>query len=63
LNYTISNIALIINAKILQQHNDAVIDNILTDSRRVAFPSSALFFAIKGPRRNGNTFIAELYHK
>ncbi|MEI8052992.1 MAG: bifunctional UDP-N-acetylmuramoyl-tripeptide:D-alanyl-D-alanine ligase/alanine racemase [Bacteroidota bacterium] len=63
MNYTVSNIALIINAKILQQNNDAVIDNILTDSRRIAFASGALFFAIKGPRRNGNTFIAELYQK
>jgi Alr-MurF fusion protein len=33
----------------------------LTDSRRLVYPESTLFFALYGPRRNGHAFIPDLY--
>ena len=34
---------------------------MLTDSRRLIFPESTLFFALYGSRRDGHAFIADLY--
>jgi Alr-MurF fusion protein len=34
---------------------------LLTDSRRLVFPDTTLFFALYGSRREGHAFIAELY--
>lgn len=39
------------------------VDTLLLDSRRVYAATNALFFALKGPRRDGHQFIAELYKK
>ena len=39
------------------------IDYLLLDSRKVYSPASSLFFALKGLRRDGHQFIAELYKK
>lgn len=61
--YTISQIASAINANYLQQHDDAFIEHILLDSRKLLFPKTSLFFALGGPRRNGNAFITDLYAK
>jgi len=63
LTQTFSQIATIIRATILQQQGDAMIDQILLDSRKLLFPDSSLFFALDGPRRNGSSFIPELYKK
>ncbi len=60
--YPISHISKIINATgTIQQ--DAVIEHLLLDSRKVYSPLSSLFFALKGPRRDGHRFIADLYQK
>ena len=61
--YTISQIAPIIKAKPVQLITDSRIEHILLDSRKLLFPASSLFFALGGPRRNGNSFIPELYKK
>ena len=37
--------------------------HLLTDSRKLLFPESTLFFALKGPRRDGHEFIRELYER
>ena len=39
------------------------IEHLLFDSRQVSFPSSSLFFAIQGERRDGHDFISQLYVK
>jgi alanine racemase len=39
------------------------VEYLLTDSRKVVAPAQSLFFALKGPRRNGHQFISELYKK
>jgi Alr-MurF fusion protein len=61
--YTISQIAIIVKGKWLQQTDDAAIDHLLLDSRKLLFSSSSLFFALNGPRRSGGSFIKELYEK
>ena len=63
MNYSISQIAIIVKAKPLQQSGDGMIGHILLDSRKLLFPATSLFFALGGPRRNGNSFIPELYDK
>jgi len=61
--YTISQIAVIVKAKSLQQTTDATVEHLLLDSRKLLFPSTSLFFALSGPRRSGGSFIDELYEK
>lgn len=61
--YTASVIASIVNGELLQCHQDTAIDHLLLDSRKIFSPATSLFFALKGPRRDGHQFIAELYKK
>jgi len=60
--YSLQHIAGIINSKTVV-NTDANIEHLLIDSRTVLFPADSLFFALKGPRRNGHSFINELYQK
>ncbi|HEX5026839.1 MAG TPA: bifunctional UDP-N-acetylmuramoyl-tripeptide:D-alanyl-D-alanine ligase/alanine racemase [Agriterribacter sp.] len=60
--YTIERVSAIIHAQKISA-NDAVIDSLFIDSRRMTSPSTALFFALTGPRRNGQFFIPELYQR
>jgi alanine racemase len=62
LNYLISHIARVINAK-ASVFKEATIEHLLFDSRKVFFPATSLFFALKGSRRNGHKYIPELYKK
>lgn len=39
------------------------VEYLVLDSRRVYAPATSLFFALKGPRRNGHQYIEELYKK
>jgi Alr-MurF fusion protein len=61
--YSIYQIAGIIKAGWLQQADDTAVEQILTDSRKLLFPATSLFFAIGGPRRKGDAFIEELFAK
>jgi Alr-MurF fusion protein len=62
--YTIAEIEKIINGHFLSNKNAAaVIEHLLIDSRKLLFPSTTLFFAIAGPRRQGNAFVKDLYDK
>ena len=64
MNYSIAQIQKIINGKfLLHQDHAAVISHLLLDSRRLLFPATSLFFALNGPRRNGLSFLSELYGK
>jgi alanine racemase len=36
---------------------------VLVDSRRLIFPASSLFFALKGVRRDGGRYVEELYRR
>ncbi|MEP6727609.1 MAG: Mur ligase family protein, partial [Bacteroidota bacterium] len=61
--YSIEQIGSIIKGKWLQQGATAIIEYLLPDSRKVLFPATSLFFALKGPRRNGHSFLSEAYDK
>jgi len=64
LSYLVSQIKKIVSGQFLLHENSAVaIDHLLLDSRKLLFPETSLFFALNGPRRNGNSFIKELYNK
>jgi alanine racemase len=39
------------------------IEHLLLDSRRLIFPTTSLFFALKGPRRDGSQFVKELHKR
>ena len=60
--YFTNDIATILSCKTIGA-NSYEIEHLLTDSRRVYEPGTALFFALKGPRRNGHDFIGDLYGK
>jgi alanine racemase len=60
--YSIQHILSIINASVTRV-TDASIEYLLIDSRKIVFPSSSLFFALHGPRRDGHQFIKEVYER
>lgn len=59
--YSIKDISEVINADAVIADPSSVVDHLLIDSRRLVFPATTLFFALKSSRRNGGTFIDELY--
>ena len=62
--YSISDIQQIVSGKFLvEKKSDARIEHLLTDSRKLLFPDTTLFFALHGLRRHGNGFVHELYEK
>ena len=63
MKYSIEQIASIIDASILQFHQDVRLDQLLLDSRRLIFPDDSLFFALPGLRKDGHLFIEDLYKR
>jgi UDP-N-acetylmuramyl pentapeptide synthase len=61
--YSIKQIALLLKSTFKLVNEDAVIEQLLTDSRRLIFPETTLFFAIVTQRRDAHNFIAELYER
>jgi len=61
LKYSLPHIARIVGSS--ASVADMEIEYLLLDSRKVYSPASSLFFALKGPRRDGHQFIPELYKK
>ncbi len=61
--YTISQVASLLKAESKLVNTNAVIEQLLTDSRRLIFPETTLFFAIISQRRNAHAFISELYER
>lgn len=62
MSYPVSHIARIIDTETAVV-NDTIIEHLLLDSRKIYSPTSSLFFAIKGIRRDGHHFIPELYKR
>lgn len=63
MSYTIDDIADIVKGELFIKNAPGNIKHLLLDSRKVVNPSTSLFFALQGPRRNGHQFISELYDK
>lgn len=61
MKYALNHIANIIGSASAVAETE--IEYLLLDSRKVYSPAASLFFALKGPRRDGHQFIPELYKK
>src|SRR5689334_11275324 len=57
--YTIQDIATIVGGKVIGTPSDQHIHYLITDSRKIIFPESSVFFALKGPQHNGHSFISK----
>ena len=60
MKYTAKDIAHILDLSEVTA-DGVVIEQLLTDSRKLVFPAQTLFFALPGPRRDGHEFIESLY--
>jgi alanine racemase len=63
MSYPIRNIASVVDGDFLHFRGDDPIEHLLLDSRRLIFPATSLFFALRGPQRDGRTYIEELYRR
>ncbi|HEY4153810.1 MAG TPA: bifunctional UDP-N-acetylmuramoyl-tripeptide:D-alanyl-D-alanine ligase/alanine racemase [Puia sp.] len=63
MGYSIRHIASVINGNFLQFRQDDPVEYLLTDSRRLLFPETSLFFALYGPRRDAHSFLPDLYKR
>ncbi len=63
MKYPIRDIADIVKGQWQQFRTDDDIEHLLLDSRRLIFPATSLFIALRGPRRDGRRFIDELYRR
>lgn len=62
MNYTVNTIAQIIKAEVKGDGNkNNTIRQLLIDSRKLSNAETSLFFAIKGERHDGHSYIKELY--
>ena len=60
MKYTAKDIAQILDQSVTDAKG-ILIEQLLTDSRKLVFPTQTLFFALPGPRRDGHEFIENLY--
>ncbi|HXB06037.1 MAG TPA: bifunctional UDP-N-acetylmuramoyl-tripeptide:D-alanyl-D-alanine ligase/alanine racemase [Puia sp.] len=61
--YSVSNIQEIVGGRLVPGGADERVEHLLLDSRRLIFPATSLFFALRGPRREGGQFVQELYKR
>lgn len=61
--YTIQHIAGVLKAGASFHQSAAPIGHLITDSRRIVFPATSLFFALHTRRRDGHHFIEEVYSR
>jgi Alr-MurF fusion protein len=63
-NHIISEITRIVKGNLIQVVNeDALISDLLTDSRRLVSSEGCLFFALTSKRNDGHKYIEDLYNK
>lgn len=62
--HSIAEIARIMKGKFIQSFDESMlINDLLTDSRRLVSPEGCLFFALQSKRNDGHKFVEELYNK
>jgi alanine racemase len=61
--YTIKQIADLLNAATRLVNDNASVEQLLTDSRRLIFPETTLFFALVTQHRDAHNFIIDLYER
>jgi len=63
-SYQITDIAEIIHGSLIHhagQIQSGVIEHLLIDSRKIIYPETSLFFAIRGERHDGHRYLNEVY--
>jgi Alr-MurF fusion protein len=63
MKYFIEHICEINDGSFLQFAQNDAVEHLLTDSRRLIFPDTTLFFSLKGLRKSGHYFLDELYQR
>lgn len=63
MSYNIGLITSVIDADCILTNRDAEIKYLVTDSRRITFAASSLFFAIKTEHRDGASFLQDAYQQ
>ncbi|MES1160760.1 MAG: Mur ligase family protein, partial [Bacteroidota bacterium] len=63
MKYVMEHIRDIVQGTFLQFRRNDPVEHLLLDSRRLIFPDTSLFFSLKGPRREGSSFMEELYRR
>lgn len=61
--YSISEIAILTDAKLLQMGTMGEVQHLLHDSRKLLFPGSTLFIALTGQTRDGHRYMKDLYQR
>jgi alanine racemase len=62
--YSISEITRIVKGELVQESGtNAVVSELVIDSRRLIMPEGSLFFALVSKRNDGHRYIEELYNK
>ena len=61
--YTAKDIAAILAAEALITDATARVEYLVTDSRRISFPATSLFFALQTARRDAHQFIEEVHER
>ena len=62
MTYSIEKVTTLIGAR-RYGAREATVGFLLTDSRSLCFPEETLFFALKSQRRDGHSYIADLYRR
>lgn len=52
----------VVKGKIIAKGNDFTIDNLLIDSRKIAYPATSIFIPIVSERRNAHQYIEQVYN-
>lgn len=60
-SYLFSEVESLLNGRPLQRHGDPRVDALLTDSRKLLFPESTLFFSLSSDHKDANVFVPSLY--
>lgn len=63
MEYSAKNIATILNIQDSLKNENANVEFLCIDSRKISFPNKSLFFAINTSLRNGHSFINDVYLK
>jgi Alr-MurF fusion protein len=61
--YSVHTIASVIHASFLQRGEEAMMEHLCIDSRRITHPSKTIFFALQTERRDGHHFLKQCYEK
>lgn len=61
--YPVHTIAAVLHTSFLQKGEEAVIEHLCIDSRKIIHPAKTIFFALQTERRDGHHFLKQCYEK